>query len=127
MRGTPSVADFGHEAVCQLALNTEVVLINVRGLEVDVNKVIGRPETREESRREKVNIRGRWYYRRERIDGAAGLVRVRQYGACRVRGQRRDHAGVKEEVGAAREGRLVGRPIRHPAIQSVVEHTETAA
>ena len=48
---------------------------------------------------------------------------MRQNGACHVR---RDHAGVREDVRAAREGRLVGRPIRHPAVQRVVKHTKAA-
>src|SRR5215467_3467480 len=49
---------------------------------------------------------------------------MRKYRACRIR---RDHAWVKCEVSTARKRRFVCSPIRHPAIEGVVEQPEAAA
>jgi hypothetical protein len=60
VRGTPGITDLSHESVGQLALEAEVVLIDVGSLQVNIHKVVARSQ-RKESRIRKVDVRRRRY------------------------------------------------------------------
>src|SRR5579864_519960 len=76
---TSRVTQFSHETGAYLALDAEVVLIDVRSLQMYIDHVVAGPEARKESSSIEVNVRGRRYLRGKWIHSLGRLVGMGKY------------------------------------------------